>query len=342
VNKGERKMRIAINGFGRIGRTFLRTILEDPASIQKLEVAAINIGPDPRDAVAYAFKYDSVMGIFPVNVVLRDDVLYIGDYGIPIIAECDPEKINWKEYGVDWVVESSGRFAEREGANKHIQSGAPAVLITAPAKHEDITIIPGINDDHFDSSKHKIVSLGSCTTNALCPMLKVLHDAFTIENGFMTTIHSYTTSQCLLDGIEKNLPRGRAAAINIVPTTTGATKVLGKVLPDLADRIGGMAVRVPVPKVSVVDLVVTTKEKMTVDCIHEKFKEAMADEMGGIVDVTMEPLVSCDFSGNNHSVVIAGLSTAVVKDHTAKVLGWYDNEWAYAYRMKDFLMYIVS
>jgi len=335
-------MRIAINGFGRIGRTFLRTILEDPASIQKLEVSAINIGPDPRDAIAYAFKYDSVMGTFPSRVILRDDTLFIGDYGIPIIAENDPAKIDWTHYGIDWVVESSGYFTDREGASKHIESGAAAVLITAPAKHEDITIIPGVNEDHFDGSKHKIVSLGSCTTNALCPMLKVVHDAFKIENGFMTTIHSYTTSQRLLDGIEKNLPRGRAAAINIVPTTTGATKVLGKVLPDLADRIGGMAVRVPVPKVSVIDLVVTTKEKMTVDCIHEKFKEAMTDQMGGIMDITMEPLVSCDFSGNNHSVVIAGLSTAVIKDHTAKMLGWYDNEWAYAQRMKDFFLYIVN
>jgi len=335
-------MRIAINGFGRIGRTFLRTILEDPAAIQVLDVAAINIGPAPHDAVASAFKYDSVMGTFPARVMMRENELYVGDYVIPILAESDPKEIKWSQFGVEWVVEASGRFTKRDGAYQHIESGAQSVLITAPAEDEDITIIPGVNDHQFDLSKHKIVSLGSCTTNALVPMLDVLHRSFTVEHGFMTTIHAYTTSQKLLDGMAKKLRRGRAAALNIVPTTTGATIVLGKILPDLADRVGGLAVRVPVAKVSLVDLTVTTKQKMTVDTIHDVYKKAIADDMGGIVDLTMEPLVSSDFGGNNHSVVIDGLSTAVVQNNTAKILGWYDNEWGYCQRLKDFLMHIVA
>lgn len=335
-------MRIAINGFGRIGRTFLRTILEDPASIEALEVAAINIGPAPRDAVAYAFKYDSVMGTFPARVMMRENELYIGNYVIPVLSELDPQKIEWARFDVEWVVEASGCFTCREEASKHLEAGVHAVLITAPATDEDITIVPGVNDNQFDSAKHKIVSLGSCTTNAIVPMLHVLHRAFTVENGFMTTIHAYTASQKLLDGMSKKLRRGRAAALNIVPTTTGATKVLGKVLPDLADRIGGIAVRVPVAKVSLVDLTVTTEEKLTVDRIHEVYKEAIADDLGGIIDLTMEPLVSSDFGGNNHSVVIDGLSTAVVRDNTAKLLGWYDNEWGYCQRLKDFLMHIIG
>lgn len=334
-------MRIAINGFGRIGRTFLRTILEDPAALQALEVTAINIGPAPHDAVAYAFKYDSVMGTFPAPVMMRENELYIGDYVIPIIAERDPKAIKWQQFGIEWVVESSGQFTSREGAYQHIESGAEAVLITAPSKDEDITIIPGVNDGQFDPAKHKIVSLGSCTTNAIVPMLHVLHRTFSVEYGFMTTIHAYTSSQKLLDGMAKKLRRGRAAALNIVPTSTGATKVLGKVLPDLTNCVGGMAVRVPVAKVSLVDLTVTTKKALTVEQIHETYREAIADDMGGIVDITMEPLVSSDFGGNDHSVVIDGLSTAVVKDHTAKILGWYDNEWGYCQRLKDFLMHTV-
>jgi len=334
-------MRIAINGFGRIGRTFLRTILEDPASLAMLDVVAINIGPAPLDAVPYAFKYDTVMGTFPAPVVMRGDQLYIGDYAIQIIAETDPAKVNWEKFGIDWVVEASGHFTDREGASKHITAGARAVLITAPATDEDVTIVPGVNDDMFDRTKDTIVSLASCTTNALLPMLDILHRAFGVENGFMTTIHAYTTSQKLLDGMDKKLRRGRAAALNIVPTTTGATKLLGKVLPELAGRVGGLSVRVPVAKVSLIDLTVTTREALSVDQIHEVFKAAIADRMGGIVDLTMEPLVSSDFGGNNHSVVIDGLSTAVVQNNTVKILGWYDNEWGYCQRLKDFLMHLV-
>jgi glyceraldehyde 3-phosphate dehydrogenase len=335
-------MRIAINGFGRIGRTFLRTILEDPAAIQTVEVAAINIGPAPQESVAYAFKYDSIMGTFPAPVIMRDNELYVGDYIIPIIAEPNPEKIEWQRFDVEWVVESSGFFTHREGAVKHIESGAHAVLITAPAEGEDISLVLGVNDDQFDLKKHKIVSLGSCTTNALVPILHVLHRTFTVEKGFMTTVHAYTTTQMLLDGMAKKMRRGRAAALNIVPTTTGATKVLGKVLPDLSDRIGGVALRVPVANISLIDLVVITKQSLSIDKIHETYKNAITNDMGGIIDLTMEPLVSSDFMGNNHSVVIDGLSTDVIQENTARILGWYDNEWGYCQRLKDFFMHIVA
>jgi len=331
-------MRVAINGFGRIGRTFLRAILEDPAALELLEVAAINIGPAPLDAVAYAFKYDTVMGTFPARVLLRSDKLFIGDYSIKIIREMNPENIHWGKLNIDWVVESSGQFVHREEVSKHLFSGARSVLITAPSYDEDITIVPGVNDHLFDKEKHTIVSLGSCTTNALLPMLAVLHQAFIVEHGFMTTIHAYTMSQKLLDGMDKKLRRGRAAALNIIPTTTGATELLGKVIPELSGKVGGLAVRVPVAKCSLVDLTVTTKEKISVDRVHKVFQEAIADKMGGIVDLTMESLVSSDFSGNNHSVVIDGLSTDVIQDSTAKILGWYDNEWGYGQRLKDFLM----
>ncbi len=335
-------MRIAINGFGRIGRTFLRTVLEDPASLAQIEVVAINIGPAPMDAVAYAFKYDTVLGTFPGRVVMRGNQLYIGDYVIPIISEVDPIQVDWKHYSIDWVIESSGAFTDREGALKHLKSGACSVLITAPSTGEDITIIPGINEEAYNATEHHIVSLGSCTTNALLPMLSIINNSFGIDHGFMTTIHAYTSSQKLLDNMDKKLRRGRAAALNIIPTTTGATKVLGKILPELSDRIGGFAVRVPVAKGSLIDLTISTTNTMTVETIHEAFRTAIADKMGGIVATSPEPLVSSDICGNNHSVIIDELSTDVVRGKNARILGWYDNEWGYCQRIKDFLLYIVG
>jgi len=332
-------MKIGINGFGRIGRTFLRTIIEDPVAMESLQVAAINVGPAPLDAVAYALKYDSVMGTLPARVMTREQTLYIDDYQIPLITELDPKNIGWDKYGVDWVVEATGLFTHKEKAEGHFAGGAQHVLITAPAVDEDVTIILGVNDEKYEKGKHRIVSLGSCTTNALVPMLDVLHEKFNVEHGYMTTVHAYTTSQSLLDTMNKKLRRGRAAPLNIVPTTTGATKVLGKILPELADKIGGISLRVPVAKGSLVDLTVTLQKEVTVDSLHEAFRNAIAQADGAILDLTMEPLVSTDINGNNHSVVIDGLSTAVVAGHTAKILGWYDNEWGYCQRLKDFLMY---
>ena len=329
---------IAINGFGRIGRNFLRAVLEDPAASQKLNVLVINIGPSARiENIAHMFKYDTLMGIFPGSVRVSNGKLHVDDHEITIIAERDPEKTNWASYKIDWVVESSGMFSDRQGSMKHLKSGASHVLISAPAKEEDVTIIPGINDDKFDKEKHKIVSLGSCTTNALLPMLKVLNEKFEIVNGFMTTIHAYTNTQVLLDVECGDLRRSRAAALNIIPTTTGATKVLGKVMPELDGLIGGMSIRVPIAKVSLIDLVVTVKKDLSVDEVNKAFQDAATGSLKNILKATFEPLVSSDFSGDSHSVIV-DLPLTDVRGNVAKVFGWYDNEWGYSVRLKDFLL----
>ncbi|MFC1845760.1 type I glyceraldehyde-3-phosphate dehydrogenase [Candidatus Dependentiae bacterium] len=332
-------IRIAINGFGRIGRNFLRAILEDPAATKKINVVAINVGPADMTKVAHMFKYDTLMGIFPGSVQMSDGTLQIDGKSISIIAEVDPEKIDWKTLDVDWVVESSGTCTERKNAEKHLIAGAKKVLISAPATGEDITIIPGVNDDKFDKNAHHIVSLGSCTTNALMPMLKVLHEAFEITNGFMTTIHAYTNAQVLLDVERKDLRRSRAAALNIIPTTTGATKVLGKIMPELDGLIGGTAIRVPVAKVSLIDLAFTAKKDFSIEAMREVFISAASGKMKNILAVSDEPLVSSDFSGNPHSVII-DLPLLDAQARVGKVFGWYDNEWAYSVRMQDFLLKI--
>lgn len=332
-------LRVAINGFGRIGRNFLRSIMQDATALHKLRVVAINIGPAKREFVAHMFKYDSLLGTFHGNVALEGDELIVDAHRIKIIAESDPVHIQWNALSIDWVVECSGKFTKREGAQKHIAAGAQHVLISAPAHDEDITIIPGVNDAAFDPKKHHIVSLGSCTTNALAPTLKVLNDTFGIENSFMTTVHAYTNSQVLLDVETKDLRRSRAAALNIIPTTTGATKVVAKVLPELAGRIDGCALRVPVAKVSLIDISFTSAKPISVPMINEAFhKAACQGSMRSILGITNEPLVSSDFSGNPHSVIIDGLMTGTNGDHMGKVFGWYDNEWGYSVRLKDFLV----
>jgi glyceraldehyde 3-phosphate dehydrogenase len=333
-------MRIAVNGFGRIGRNFVRALLQDEQARKKITVAVINIGPGDREAIPYIFKYDTLMGTFLGAVSLEaDHTLHIDGVTIPLIAESSPAAINWKQYDVDWVVDCSGHFTHREDAEKHIASGARAVLISAPAKDEDITIIPGVNEAAFNPAKHKIVSLGSCTTNALLPLTKCIHDAFTITQGFMTTVHAYTNSQVLLDvSVGGDVRRSRAAALNIIPTSTGAMKVLGKVMPELDGKIKGIALRVPVGKVSILDLVVHTQKNMTVESIHEAVRLASNRAMKGIMDLSNEPLVSSDYSGNSHSVIVDGLLTEA-DGSMAKIVGWYDNEWAYSERLKDFLLY---
>ncbi|MFC1841811.1 type I glyceraldehyde-3-phosphate dehydrogenase [Candidatus Dependentiae bacterium] len=327
---------VAINGFGRIGRNFLRVVLEDENALKKMHVVAINVGPACLESVAHMFKYDTIMGTFKGDVYIKKNELRINDHRITILNELDPKKIEWFEYGIDWVVDATGKFTDREGAMLHIESGAKRVLITAPAKDEDITIIPGVNDDQFDPEKHKIVSLGSCTTNAIVPMLKILDDAFGIQNGFMTTIHAYTNTQVLLDVERKDLRRARAAALNIIPTTTGAMKVLCKVLPHLDGLVKGVAVRVPVGNVSLIDLVFVAKDQISKEKINKVFELKAERDLKGIVNVSHEPLVSCDYCGNSHSVVIDGLLTDVT-GNVGKVFGWYDNEWGYSARLKDFL-----
>lgn len=330
---------IAINGFGRIGRTFLRTILEDPKAKKNLKVAVINIGPADPKSTAHMFKYDSIMGIYPGDVTMKKGELVVDKTRIKIIAQCEPKKINWKKYRVQWVVDCSGCFTHADDAQQHLDAGAKYVLISAPAKQEDVSIIPGVNEQDFNPKEDRIVSLGSCTTNAFATMLKVIDDAFGIKRGFMTTIHSYTNTQVLLDVECKDLRRSRAAALNIIPTTTGASKMIGKVLPHLDGKIDAVAIRVPVAIVSLIDLTVITKQKISPAKINNAFTRAAQKSMSGIVDISMEPLVSSDYIGNPYSVVIDGMMTQTKQD-MGKIFGWYDNEWGYSERMKDFLLYV--
>lgn len=335
-------VRIAINGLGRIGRTFLRVLLADAQAQKKLDLIAINIGPAKKDGLATMLKYDSLMGTYKGTMVLEGDELIIDGKHIKIFTEPDPACLPWKELHIDWVVEASGKFTKRDGAQKHLQAGAQAVLISAPAKDEDVTIIPGVNDAAFDPVHHKIVSLGSCTTNAFAPTLKVMHDLFGVTSCMMTTIHSYTNSQVLLDVEHKDIRRSRAAALNMIPTSTGAGTVILKVLPELTGCIKAMALRIPLAKVSLIDMTVTTKKPMTPELINQAFEDVAGGSMKSILGITMEPLVSSDFSGDPRSVVIDGLLTATCGDYTAKVCGWYDNEWGYSERLKDFLLHVQS
>jgi glyceraldehyde 3-phosphate dehydrogenase len=335
-------MRIAINGFGRIGRNFLRTIIADQKARTALEVVAINIGPAKKEFIAHMFIYDTLMGTFDGSVTLEDTTLIIDGMRIQLLTELDPANLPWKSLEIDWVVDCTGHFTKRDGATKHLQAGANYVLIRAPAHDEDVSIIPGVNDAMFNSAKHKIVSLGSCTTNAVLTMLKVLHDTFTIERSFMTTVHAYTNSQVLLDVEAKDLRRSRAAAVNIIPTTTGAMNVMGKVIPDLAGCVEAMSIRVPVAKVSLIDLTIITKKSLTVDAINAAFTNAANSSMRGILAITTQPLVSSDFNGNSHSSIVDGLLTTTCGQYSGKAFGWYDNEWGYSCRLRDFLVSVAK
>ncbi len=330
-------MRVAINGFGRIGRSFLRCVEQDKKT--DFEIVAINIGNSQPEYVAHMFKYDTLMGKFQGDVAIQGDELVVDGHRIKIITQLDPEKLPWKAMNIDWVVDCTGKFTHRDGAQKHIAAGAQRVLISAPAHDEDVAIIPGVNTELFNAAQHKIVSLGSCTTNAFMPTLKVLDDAFGIVRGCMTTTHAYTNSQVLLDVDAKDLRFSRAAALNIIPASTGAAGMLEKVLPHLKDKVSAKAIRVPVGKVSLIDLVFEAKKELSVDAIHAGFKSAAQSKMKHIVALTMEPLVSSDFSGDPHSVIIDGLLTST-NGTMGQVFGWYDNEWGYSVRMKDFLEFV--
>ncbi len=332
-------MNIAINGFGRIGRNFLRALLADKKALQKIKVVAINIGPQNIDNVAHMFKYDTLMGTYSGSVVIQNNKLVIDDYKIDLISEVDPKKIHWKQYNIEWVVESSGFFTTKEKAQLHLDSGAQSVLISAPAKQEDITIIPGVNHKLFDKGKHKIVSLGSCTTNAFLPLLTIINNRFGIKSGFMTTIHSYTNTQVLIDTDHKDLRRSRAAALNIIPTTTGAAKMVEKVIPELTGKIGATSVRVPVAKVSLIDAALVLQNDVTKKQIEEALQLAAKNEMKNIVQLCYDELVSSDFSCNDHSVIV-DMPFLDVRGSTVKIFGWYDNEWGYSVRLKDFLISI--
>jgi len=323
-------IRVGINGFGRIGRLFYRAVLEAGA---KVEVVAVN---DLTDAVtlAHLLKHDSVHGRLKREVSAEGGSIIIDGEELKVLSEPDPAKLPWGDLGVHTVVESTGRFREREKAAKHLEAGARRVLLSAPArgKGADVTVVPGVNDDAYDPERHSIISLASCTTNCLAPMAKVLNDAFGIESGLMTTVHAYTNDQRLLDMQHRDLRRARAAASNIVVTTTGAAKAIGLVLPELAGKLNGMAVRVPVANVSITDLVASVRKTAAAEEVNAAYREAAEGALKGILAYTEEPLVSSDFIHDPHSATVDGLST-MTAGNMVKVLAWYDNEWGYSNRL---------
>ncbi len=331
--------RIGINGFGRIGRQSLKAILERHG--HDLEVIAVNDLTDTKTN-AHLLKYDSTYGHFPGEVEATADTLIVNGHNIKVISQRDPAQIPWSDLGVELVIESTGLFTEAEKAAAHLRGGAKKVIISAPAKGEDLTIVLGVNDDMYDPSKHHIISNASCTTNCLAPAAKVLNDAFGIERGLMNTIHSYTNDQRILDQVHKDLRRARTAGANIIPTSTGAARALALVIPELKGRFDGMSLRVPTVTVSVVDFVVNVRREATKEAVNDAFKEAAAGPLKGILGYTDEPLVSTDFRGDARSSIIDGLSTMVVGGNMVKVIAWYDNEWGYSCRIADLAYFIAQ
>lgn len=324
--------KVAINGFGRIGRLVLRSILQRYR--KELTVVAVNDMADPHTN-AHLFRYDSTYGIYPGKVENTDGVMGIDGHNIEIHNQKDPSRLPWKQLGVDIVIESTGVFTDGTQVKAHLDAGAKKAIITAPATHEDITLVLGVNDSQYDPRRHHIVSNASCTTNCLAPVAKVLHDTFGIERGLMTTTHAYTNDQRILDLMHKDLRRARAAAANIVPTSTGAAKAIGLVMPELKGKLHGLSLRVPTTTVSVVDLVVNLQKSASADAINDALKKAASGNMAGYLEYTDEPLVSSDFRGNSASSIVDGLSTVVLEEKMAKVLSWYDNEWGYSCRVAD-------
>ncbi|MDH3519129.1 MAG: type I glyceraldehyde-3-phosphate dehydrogenase [Myxococcales bacterium] len=321
--------RIGINGFGRIGRLVLRA-----ARGRDLEVAGINDLANAK-TLAHLLKYDSVHGRYPGEVRAADDAVLVDGKRIPISAERDPARLPWRNLGVTLVIESTGHFADREGASKHLEAGAERVIISAPAKDPDLTVVLGVNGDAYDPDVHRIVSNASCTTNCLAPVAKVLNDEYGIEKAWMTTIHAYTNDQVTLDFPHKDLRRARAAALSMIPTSTGAARAIGLVLPSLEGKLDGYAMRVPTADVSVVDLSVALKRATEVEAINAAMRQAADGPLQGILQVNDEPCVSVDFLGNPHSAILDALSTKVMDGTFAKVLAWYDNEWGYSNRVVD-------
>ena len=332
-------IRVGINGFGRIGRQVLRAAKLQ--GVTDLEFVAVNDLTDTR-TLAHLFKYDSVHGTYDGTVTAGADAITVDGHTVKVLAEKDPAKLPWKALGVDIVLESTGRFTKAADAHKHIDGGARKVVISAPATGEDITLVMGVNHDKYDAAKHHIISNASCTTNCLVPMVKVIRDNFGFVRGSMTTVHSYTNDQNILDLPHKDLRRARAAAVSIIPTTTGAAKATALVIPELKGKIDGIAVRVPTPDVSLTDLVVVTEKPTTVDAVNAAFKAAAAGPLKGILQYTEEELVSVDYVGNPHSCIFDAKTTAVIDGGLVKVCGWYDNEWGYAARCVDLLRLVAQ
>lgn len=331
--------RIGINGFGRIGRQSMKAILERHPN--DLEVVAVNDLTDTKTN-AHLLKYDSTYGRFPGEVEATEDSLIVNGHRIKVISQRDPAQIPWSDLGVELVIESTGFFTDADKAAAHLRGGAKKVIISAPAKGEDLTIVLGVNQDMYDPTRHNIISNASCTTNCLAPAAKVLNDAFGIERGLMNTIHSYTNDQRILDQVHKDLRRARTAGANIIPTSTGAARALALVIPELKGRFDGMSLRVPTVTVSIVDFVAIVRKETSIEAINDAFKAAEAGPLNGILAYTDEPLVSTDFRGDSHSSIIDGLSTMVTGGNMVKVLAWYDNEWGYSSRVADLADFIAK
>ncbi len=331
--------KIGINGFGRIGRLTLKAI--NQCQGDKLEVAAINDLTDTKTN-AHLLKWDSIYGLYPGEVKATEDSIIVDGKEVKVLSERDPGNIPWQDYGVDIVIESTGLFTDATKAAAHRQGGAKKVLISAPAKNEDITIVLGVNEDRYDPDRHNIISNASCTTNCIAPVVKVLHQSFGVSKGLMTTIHAYTNDQRLQDMYHKDLRRARAATMNIVPTTTGAAKAVTRVIPELKGRLHGLAFRVPVAIVSVVDLVADLDQEVTVEQVNQTFQAAAEGPLAGILEYCQDELVSMDFKGNPASSIVDAPSTMVIAGNMVKVLAWYDNEWGYSCRLADLAAYVAD
>ncbi len=335
---------VGINGFGRIGRVFLRAALRDGGFMKDFDIVAVNDVTDAR-TLAHLLKYDSVHGVSDANITRKDNAIIVDGREIKVLSEKDPARLPWKQMGVEFVLESSGLFTDRDSAGKHIRNGgAKKVIISSPAKNPDATIVLGVNEKTYNPRRHDIVSNASCTTNCLAPMVKVLNDSFGVKRGFMTTCHAYTNDQRILDLPHKDLRRARSAGPSIIPTTTGAAKLIGEVIPEVSGRMDGIALRVPVEDGSITDLTVELGREVTRDEINRVFKAAAENELKGILEYTEEPIVSIDIVGNPHSCVFDALSTMVLgsKSGMVKVSGWYDNEFAYSVRLVDLMKYMVK
>ncbi|MGI8587444.1 MAG: type I glyceraldehyde-3-phosphate dehydrogenase [Chloroflexia bacterium] len=331
--------RVGINGFGRIGRQVFKALRDEYS--EDIEVVAVNDLTD-TETLAHLLKYDSTYGPFDGEVEATENAIIVDDQRIMVSAEKDPSKLPWRDLGVDIVIESTGRFTDADKARAHIEAGAKKVIISAPASGEDITIVMGVNEDKYDPAKHNIISNASCTTNCLAPVAKVILDNFGIVRGMMTTVHSYTNDQVILDFPHKDLRRARAAGQNIIPTTTGAAKAVALVIPELKGKFDGFALRVPTPTVSIIDFVAETERPVTVESVNAAFIAAAEDQMVDILDFTLEPLVSMDFKGDHHSSIVDGLSTMVMGTNMVKVIAWYDNEWGYSCRVADLTQFIAE
>jgi glyceraldehyde-3-phosphate dehydrogenase type I len=334
-------LKVAINGLGRIGKMVLwHYVINKPKNV---EIVAANGGSGTAEDLAYMLKYDSIHGKFPVPVSYTDDSLIVGEYEIKLVTGRDPEKLPWKELGIDIVLECTGHFTKRDDAAKHLKAGAKKVIISAPSKDAELTVVLGVNEDWFDPEKHDVISNASCTTNSLAPAIKVLNDNFGLESALVTTVHSYTSSQAIVD--KKNPGkhrRGRAAAVNIIPTTTGAAIATTKVIPELVGKMNALALRVPTVDGAITDISATLKKEVTVEEVNKAFEEAMNTYLKGILEITYEELVSTDIINNPHSSIIDGLSTMVVDKNKVKVFAWYDNEFGYSGRLLELADYIAS